>query len=56
MNNTLWYIFNRFKTQSALNVIFAGVLWVTVAQVKQQQYEIKKLTKKVEELEKEKGE
>lgn len=44
------------KTQAALNAIFAGVVWVTVANMKQQQEEIRKLTKEVEELKKEKGE
>ena len=44
------------KTQVALNVIFASVICVTVAHMKQQQEEIDELTEKVEELKKEKGE
>ena len=70
MSTMLSYIFNSLanadadlrkinkalRTQSALNGIFAGVIYFAVNQLKQQQEEIKKLTEEVEELKKEKGE
>jgi hypothetical protein len=70
MNDLFSYIFSNMKnadselriinkalrTQAALNLVFAGVVWFTVAHIEKQQIEIEKLTKKVEELKKEKGE